>query len=200
MCMLWLRAVSSNSLFLTQSKTHALYLFLNIIYACFCFSVNFIFYTIHLLHHTFVGTHLGLWDWQKLLALHEFSHVQFCVHLKPTLKDLLTSVPSTFILLNKFSIVYINVMWSEKIHHMVQNWYLELLVSCENLNYSLFRTFYLDLFWYWYQKLLMFKDYKNKENIYVNFLSFVVSPFATCDRFSKITSQMDRKLRKGNVL
>ncbi len=43
------------------------------------------------------------------------------------------------------------VMWSEKTCHMVQNWYFELLVSCESLNYSLSGNFYLDLFWYCYQ-------------------------------------------------
>ena len=34
------------------------------------------------------------------------------------------------------------VMWSEKTHHMMQNWYFELLISCVSLNYSLSRTFY----------------------------------------------------------
>ncbi len=40
-----------------------------------------------------------------------------------------------------------NVMQSGKTLHMVQNWYFELLVSHENLNYPLFRTFYSDLLW-----------------------------------------------------
>ncbi len=56
-----------------------------------------------------------------------------------------------------------------------------------------FQNFYLDLLWYWYQKLLMFKCYINKEkhkNYDVSFLYFAVSPFATCDRFFQITSQM----------
>ena len=64
-------------------------------------------------------------------------------------------------------------MWSEKTSHMVQNWYCEILVSCEILNYPLSRTFYfyLDLLWYWYQKLLMFKGYKNiKKNIIIELL------------------------------
>ncbi len=52
------------------------------------------------------------------------------------------------------------VMWSEKTHQMMQNWYFESLVSYESLSYSLSRPFYLDLLWYWYQKLLMFKCYK----------------------------------------
>ena len=72
-----------------------------------------------------------------------------------------------------------------------KNWYFELLVSSESLNYSLSRTFYLDLLWYWYQKLLMLKGCKNKEkhwNYDVNVLHFTVSPFATCDWFSQITS------------
>ncbi len=52
------------------------------------------------------------------------------------------------------------VMRSVKTHHMSQNWYFELLVSWENLNYFLSRTFYLDLLWYWNQKLQMFKGHK----------------------------------------
>ncbi len=52
------------------------------------------------------------------------------------------------------------VMWSEKTRHMVQNWYFWVIVIMWNLNYPLFRTFYLDLLWYWYQKLQMFIGYK----------------------------------------
>ncbi len=54
-------------------------------------------------------------------------------------------------------------------------------------------TFFLDHLWYWYQTLLMFKGYENKEkhkNYVVNFLSFAVSSFATCDEFSQITSHI----------
>ncbi len=100
----------------------------------------------------------------------------------------------SYLLYNKqciFISVSIFVMQSEKTCHMVQNWYFELLVSCESLNYSLSRTFYLDLLWFWYQKLLMFKGNKNKEkhrNCDVNFLYFAVSYFVTCDGFSQITS------------
>ena len=50
------------------------------------------------------------------------------------------------------------MMWSGKTCHMVQNIKFELLTINESLNCPLFRTFYLGLLWYRYQKLLMFKD------------------------------------------
>ena len=34
------------------------------------------------------------------------------------------------------------VMWSEKMHHMVQNWYFEFLVSSESLNLSSLQNFF----------------------------------------------------------
>ena len=46
-------------------------------------------------------------------------------------------------------------MWSVKTRHIVQKIKFELLVSYENLNDTLVRTFYLGLLWYWYRKLLM---------------------------------------------
>ena len=70
---------------------------------------------------------------------------------------------------------------------------LKWLISCESLNHYLSSTFYLDLLWYWYQKLLLFKEYENEgkhQNYVVYFLHFAVSPFATCDRFSQITSHI----------
>ncbi len=79
------------------------------------------------------------------------------------------------------------VMWSEKNRHMVQNWYLELLVSCESLNHSLSSMFYLDLLWYWYQKLLMFNGYKKIRQTLELLISFILQ---TCDRFSQITSHI----------
>ena len=60
-----------------------------------------------------------------------------------------------------FTLYILYVMWSEKTCHMVQNWYFELLESCESLNYSFSITFNLDLLWYWYQRFLMFKGYEN---------------------------------------
>ena len=80
-------------------------------------------------------------------------------------------------------------MWCDlkKTCHMVQNWYFELLVSCESLNYSLSRTFT------WISSDTGIKSYrcskaiKNKEkhwNYDVNFLYFAVSPFVTCDGYS----------------
>ncbi len=84
--------------------------------------------------------------------------------------------------------VYKFVMWSEETHHMVQNWYFELLISCENLNDSLSITFYLDLLWYCYQKILMFKAYIINIRIMMLICFILQFPFATCDRFSQITS------------
>ncbi len=69
---------------------------------------------------------------------------------------------------------------------------VKLIFWVSGLNYFLARI-YLNLFWYWYQKLLMFKGYKNKEKHYnydVYFLYFAVSPLATFDGFSPITSHI----------
>ena len=68
------------------------------------------------------------------------------------------------------------VMWSKKTHHMVQNWYIEFLVSNESFNYSHFGTFYLDLLWNYYQKLQLFKGcIKIKKNIRIlMFISFIL--------------------------
>ncbi len=59
-------------------------------------------------------------------------------------------------------------------------------------NYPLFRTFYLGLLWYWYQKLLMLKccpKQRKTLELCFNFL-FAVLLCGTCDRFSQITSQI----------
>ncbi len=42
------------------------------------------------------------------------------------------------------------------------------------LNYSLTRTFYLDLLWYWYQKLQMFKGHKKKNIRIMMLISFIL--------------------------
>ena len=83
------------------------------------------------------------------------------------------------------------VMWSEKTCHMVQNWYLELLVLCDYLNYSLSRIFTwissdTGIKSYWCSKAI--KNKAKHKNYDANFLYFAVSPFATCDDFSQITS------------
>ena len=84
------------------------------------------------------------------------------------------------------------VIWSEKTRHMVENLYFELLVSCESLGIILFPELFTWISSDCFKSYWCLKVIKNKEtqNYDVNFLYFAVSPFATCDGFSQITSHI----------
>ncbi len=89
------------------------------------------------------------------------------------------------------SLRFVNVIWENLSHGAkLTFWVICIMWKFDS---ALSSTLYLDLLWYCYQKLLMLKGYKNKEkhkNYDADFLCFAVSPFATCDGFSQITSNL----------
>ncbi len=89
-----------------------------------------------------------------------------------------------------------NVMWSDKTRHMVQNWYFELLVLCESLNYSLSRTFYLNRLWYCYQKLQCSKAIKIKKDC--NYLCYYIQNLSIVTITPSVFFHgKKRRMRKG---
>ena len=90
-------------------------------------------------------------------------------------------------------------MWcdlrSEKTHHIVKIDILSYWYHVKVWIIPLSRTFYLDLLWYWHQKLLMFKaiKYKNKEKTLQLWCWFpLLCNFTFCDMWqvSQITSHI----------